>query len=153
EDQKNARPGPCCDADTHAAHSLLQRENETIGHGSPQPASVARECAGGFGFEIQVRFLTDVDPDAEDGSALEGAWRLVFLAHVVAAVAADAQAIATEGELADLRTHRPAGDDLVVDIQLRGADRFLVFPRRLPDELDAEHVLAGADLGRRREPL
>src|SRR5262249_20213991 len=104
--------------------------------------------AGGFRFEIEVRVFADVDPDAKNRSALERARQLVLLADVVAAVATDAEAVATEGELADLRPHRAMRDDLVVNVELAGPRRLLVLPGALAHELEAEDVLAGRELAR-----
>src|SRR5262249_55947695 len=111
--------------------------------------SVAGERAHGFPLEIEVRLAADVDPDTEDGAPLERARRLVLLAHVVAAVAPDAEPIARERELADLRAHRPFGHALVVHVEPGLADRLLVLSGRLPDEFHAERVLARRKLARR----
>src|SRR5262252_4639240 len=80
-----------------------------------------------FALEIGVVRLLDGDADALDRPSLEGAWCLVFLADGVAAVEADAEPVAAERELAGLRLHRPFRHHLIVDIQLRGPDRFALF--------------------------
>src|SRR5262249_4784660 len=88
----------------------------------------------------------------EDLPALEGAGRLVLLAHRVGAVGADAEP-AAEAELARLRPHRALSDELIVDVELRGAQRLAVLARLLPDELDSDGVLAGFQLAFRDEVL
>src|SRR5262249_56864507 len=91
--------------------------------------------------EVEVLRFLDRDPDKEDLPALELARRLVLLAHRVGAVGADAEA-AAEAELARLRPHRALGDELVVDVELRGAQRLAVLARLFPNELDSDGVLA-----------
>src|SRR4051794_1263586 len=57
-----------------------------------------------FAFEVDVGLATDVDGDAVDGAAGERPWRAagVVVGDGVAAVASDAQAFATDRELARL---------------------------------------------------
>src|SRR6185369_15866844 len=88
--------------------------------------------------EIRVRGLLDRDPDHEDRTALECSRGLVLVAHGVAAVEPDAEAVAGEGELARLRAHGALGDDLVVDVELHVAERLPVRAGRVTDELHAE---------------
>src|SRR5437899_1491782 len=90
--------------------------------------------------EIEVLVLPDADADAEYLPASERGRRLVFLADVVAAVAADAEAVTRQRELACLRPHRPFRDDLVVDVELRLADRLVVLAGAFPREFHAECV-------------
>src|SRR5262245_3914480 len=108
--------------------------------------SVAGERAHGLPLEIEVRLAADVDPHAENGAALERARRFVLLAHVIAAVAPDAESIARQRELAHLRAHRPFGHDFVVHVELGLADRLVVLPGRLPDEFHPKDVLARLEL-------
>src|SRR5215472_12445362 len=100
--------------------------------------------------EVEVLRLLDRDSDEQDLPALEAARRLVLLAHRVGAVGADAEA-AAEAELARLRPHRALGDELVVDVELRGAHRLAVLARLFPDELDSDRVLARLQLALRDE--
>src|SRR5215471_11944765 len=93
-----------------------------------------------FPLEIEVLRLLDRDPDEEDLPTLEPAGRPVLLAHRVGTVGADADA-AAEAELARLRLHRPLGDDLIVDVELRGTHRLAVLARLFPNELDSDGVL------------
>ena len=63
-----------------------------------------------------------VTADELDRPALERVGAGVFLADGVGAVVPDAQAVAAQRELADLRAHRAFGHDLVVDVELGLAD-------------------------------
>src|SRR5262249_4712528 len=93
-------------------------------------------------FSVEILRLVHGDFDELDRPALERARRLVLLTHGVAAVVADAQAVAGERELAQLRLHRPLGHGLVVDVELGLAEVLLVRARAFPDELHTEDVLA-----------
>src|SRR5262245_13500149 len=73
------------------------------GRDSAVRASVARECAGRLLLEIEIALLADVDAYAEDRAVRERAGVSVVLADVVAAVEADAQAVARQRELTGLR--------------------------------------------------
>src|SRR4051812_21130570 len=68
---------------------------------------------GGFFFKVEINLRAHVHRDAKNCAALEGPGRLVFLAHGVAAVASDAEAIARQRELAGLDPHVSLGDALV----------------------------------------
>src|SRR5262249_50528764 len=93
------------------------------------------------------------DPDPQGLPALEAAGGLVFLAHRIGAVVADAQTVPSERELAGLGLQRPLCDDLVVDVELRGADRLAVLARLLARELHPKGVLAGLDVSLRDKLL
>src|SRR5262245_126033 len=82
-----------------------------------------RHQTAGFLLEAEVLGLLGRDGDAENLSAFEPARGLVFLTDRIAAVPADAESVAAQRELPGLRFHRPLRDELIVDVQLRGADR------------------------------
>src|SRR5579872_6375106 len=84
---------------------------------------------------------------------MERARCLVFGTDRVATVVTDAESITRERELARLRLHRALGNDLVVDVQLHRAQRFLVRTGARTGELHAKRVLAWLQFNRRDELL
>src|ERR1035438_9984504 len=90
---------------------------------------------GGFFLEVEILGFLDGNADAEDRPAVELPRRFVFLGDGVAAVVADAEAVTREGELAHLRAHRTFRHDLVVHIELGGAQRLMIRAGFLPGEL------------------
>src|SRR5262249_11102605 len=98
--------------------------------------------AHGLFFEVQIDVRAQVHRNAEDRATFESARRLVFLAHGIPAVVADAEAIARQRELARLRAHAAFRYGLVVHIQSRLAKRLSFRTSFLPDEFHAERVLA-----------
>src|SRR5262245_61694230 len=110
--------------------------------------SVDREGRVREFLEIEVLLLLDGDPDGEDRAALELARRFVFLAHRIAAVATDAQAITGQRELAELGLQVALRNDLFVDIERGLAERLAMRAGFLANELHAERVLARLELGR-----
>src|SRR4029077_1515869 len=86
------------------------------------------------------------DTHTEDRAAREFARSDVILAHVIAAVEADTQAITRERELADLRPHRSALHDLVIDVELGCTDGLAVLAALLARELHAKRVLTCGQL-------
>src|SRR5262245_59864006 len=96
-----------------------------------------------FAHAIEVRRLVHGDFDELDRSTLEPCRGLVLLAHGFTAVVADAQTVASQRELAQLRLKRAFGDDPAVDVEPGLAEVLLVLAFALADELHAEDVLAG----------
>ncbi len=67
----------------------------------------------------------------------------VLLAHRVAGVVADREALAAEREVAGLGLQRSFRDNLVVDVELGGAVGLVALAQLLLAELDAEDVATG----------
>src|SRR5690348_9759610 len=104
--------------------------------------SVDGHGAGCQFFEIEILRLLDSHADGLDGTVLERARRLVFLAHRIAAVAPDAETVARQRELAELGLHVALGHDFFIDVERRLAQRLAVLARLVADELHAKRVLA-----------
>src|SRR5262245_17329547 len=103
---------------------------------------VACHRRGEMLLEVDVRVIAYVEDDLHDLAAPPFELRRVLRADGVAAVVPDAEAFAAErverGDRADLAL----GEHFVVDVQLRGADRLVVFSEPLLGELDAHRVPA-----------
>src|SRR5262245_19829580 len=108
--------------------------------------SIHCKCRRGELLEVEILFLLDSDCDAQDLPALELAGRLVVLADRVAAVEADAEAVAGQRELARLSLHRPFGGQLVVDIEAGFADGLHVRTGLLAREFHTEREFARLEL-------
>src|SRR5215831_4083090 len=106
-----------------------------------------------FLLEIPILGLFDGDAHPEYRSALELPGRFVFAAHRVAAVETHAQAVPAQRELAGLGLHGALRDQLIVDVELGGADRFALVTCLLPREFDTERVLAFREVAFRHEVL
>src|SRR5215472_5539180 len=92
--------------------------------------------------KVGVLGLLDRDTDAEDCSAIKLAGSLVFLAHGITTIVADAEAVTAEGELGGLCLHRALSNDPTVDIELCIAKGFTVLARLLAGELKTESMFA-----------
>src|SRR5262249_53518626 len=107
---------------------------------------VARHRCRGHALEVQIDLLAHVNADAKDRAAGKRSGTLVFLAYPVRAVVADAQPVAAEREMARLGPHRTLGNNLVIDIELRFAERLTVLARLFSNESHAKRVLTRSEL-------
>src|SRR5262249_51792732 len=108
--------------------------------------SVASQSANRFALQVKVGFGAYVKTNAENRATGKGARPLVFLAHFVGTIEADAKAVPAKREVPDLRSHGSLGHGLVIDIELGLAQRLAVFTRLFADEFHAEGVLARRQL-------
>src|SRR5262245_57184370 len=69
----------------------------------------------------------------------------MLFAHLVAAVEADAEAIAAKREVTDLCPHWTFHDHFSVDVELGGAERLAVLSGLFPDELHPQRMLARSE--------
>src|SRR5262245_2793731 len=112
------------------------------------PAGIIRgklvDCHGGSRELLQVEILPLLNrhTDAVDVAVLELARRLIVLADRVAAVAADAEAVAGKGELTELGLHLARSDRLFIDVEGGRTKRFAQFTRLFADELHAQRIFA-----------
>src|SRR4249920_1873752 len=92
--------------------------------------------------EVEVLVVAGADFDLQDRAALERPRRCVLLADRVTRVPAHAKPVAAEREERELRPHPALGNDVLVDVELRGAERLAPLAGRLLHEFHAEDVLA-----------
>ena len=112
----------------------------------------SRECCLCFLLKVQVCNLFDCDSNETYCTTLECPGRFVLMANSIAAVIANAQPVAREGEFACLCSHGSLGNNLVVDIKFHGTDRFVMVSGFLADKLHAKGIFAGFE-GARNEFL
>src|SRR5215207_3447293 len=110
---------------------------------------VAGHGRGEVALDVDVGVVGDVEDDLDDPAPGELEAVRVGGADPVAAVVADAQALAAQREVSEHRPDLVLGHLLVVDVQLQGPDRLVMLTHPLLGELDPHDVPARGRDGRR----